>query len=65
MQELRPDIHGDVEPTEHQQRVDERVRAPTETLDDRSDEDPYFEMSEEISGAGTGYDPKDPAEGAL
>lgn len=65
MHELRPDIDGDVEPTNHHQQVDDRVIAPTETLDDRTDDDPYFEMSEEISAAGTGYDPVDPAEGAL
>lgn len=61
MEELRPDVLDGELTVENQSNVDNRVLAPTELVDDRSDEDEWFEIDETISGSGTGYDPVDPA----
>lgn len=65
MEELRPDVLDDVEPTEFSDKVDQNVVAPGETLDDRQEDDRDFEVNETIARAGTGYDPTDPAVGDL
>lgn len=61
MMELREDILAEVDPTFHRPKVDERVIAPTEPLEDRSGAGDDYELDETLARAGTGHQPKDPA----
>ena len=61
MEELRPDVTGEVEPTDFSEKVDQRVVAPGEIVDDRREEDRNYEVNQTIANAGTGYQPNDPA----
>lgn len=62
MEELRPDTFEDEGNGVAEMVADERVKAPGEALDDRSDADSRFTVDETLATAGTGYDPTDPAD---
>jgi len=61
IEDLRPDALGETIDVSNQDKVDDRVIAPQESLDDREDNDDWFEMDEKVSVSGTGYDGTDPA----
>jgi len=61
MEELRPDVFEDGSERTDNSGIDERVVAPTETLDDRDEAEPEFRVDEGLSCSNTDFGGKDPA----
>lgn len=57
MEELRPDSYTNDLSKSELESVDERVIAPTETLDDRDSASPDFRVEEELSCSNTDFGP--------
>lgn len=61
MEELRPDVLEDGTERTDRSGIDERVIAPTETLDDRDSTEVDFTVDEALSCSNTNYGGSDPA----